>query len=167
MKIFILTALVIEGLLAATPTAPTLYGPLYWECVISNEISTDRNTEGWSSTAKDSLVGVDSIFLVKNYRLDPGYSYVAQLVDSVNADTVKIFSNTYDAGHNGSRILLQSSSVDSIKSDLSKTTQQIQLQTGLTVFGTRLDLIAYSYRATLKRLIKSFKLYRVKSALVK
>jgi hypothetical protein len=163
-KSILVIAALASFMYAAAPTAPTLYGPLSWECVVSNNIANTGNSQGWSSTGKDTLVGTDSIFLVKNYKLEPGYSYVAQILDSCNADTIKIFSNTY--GSDGST-LMSSVSVDSIKSDLSKTVQQIQLGSGLTVFGSRLNVIAYSYRATLKRLIKRFELYRVKSSLAR
>lgn len=152
------------GLFAAAPTAPTLYGPLDWECVLSNNIANTGNSQGWSSTGKDTLVGSDSIFLLKNFILKPGYSYVAVTVDSVAADTVKFFQNVY--GSDGVT-LISSASIDSIKSDLSTTKRQIQLTAGSSVFGTRINFIAYSYRATLKRLIKRFELYRIKSALVK
>jgi len=155
---------------AAAPSAPTLYGPLIGE---SNYIvtypSTIGNAQGFS-TGKDTLVGADSIRFLNKMKLDPGYVYYVNVVDSL-VDTVKIRQDVY--GMDGST-LISTGMIDSIKSGSGASTstnyQTVALTANSTVFGSKVTLTGIVHAGTpgtLRALIKYFSVIRIKSALAK
>ncbi len=148
---------------ATAPTAPTLYGPVKWDCFIANNISGTSNSQGFSTTVKDTLVGADSIYLVKKYALESGCTYIVQIKDScAAADTVKFMQKVYAPD---GTTLMSSVSIDSLIGTNEGGVAQFQLTVGQTVFGAKLDFIAYSWISALKCLIQRFEIYKIKSAL--
>lgn len=152
-------------LFAAAPTAPTIYGPVQAECILANNICVTGNSEGLHGTGKDTLVGADTLRLLNKFKLESGYTYIAQLTDSAGvADTVKFLQYTY--GSDGST-LINTVSVDSIKGADDVGGVNIQLTCNSAVFGSRVTLSAIKWIATLKTKIYRFELWRVKSNIAK
>jgi hypothetical protein len=146
---------------AGAPSTPTMYGPLRGECVLSNNIFSTSNSEGLHSTTKDTLQGADTIRLLNKYKMEQGWSYIAQLTDSAGAaDTVKFMQYTY--GSDGST-LMNTVAIDSICGADDVNGVNIQLTAGQSLMGSRLTLQAIKWIATLKTKIYRFELWRVRS----
>lgn len=101
-------------LFAATPTAPTLYNNTSASVEYHANIYKTSNPMGAVSTGRDSLVGVDSIILLKKVPIDPKFLYRLQVLDSGGiADTSKYEIQYFFGDKNGTEYKTASTLIDS------------------------------------------------------
>jgi hypothetical protein len=101
-------------LFAAAPTAPTLYNNTSASIDYAANIYKTGNPNGAVSTGRDSLIGVDSIVLLKKFSIDPKFLYRLQILDSGGvADTSKYEIQYFFGDKNGTEYKTASSLIDS------------------------------------------------------
>jgi hypothetical protein len=100
LSVFTLVLFAVSVVMAALPTAPTLYNNNDYDVIKSNNIYTTANDQGLNASGKygrDSLVGKDTIWLLNKFPIQPGYQYIAQVYDSAGLlDTIHYKSTMYD-----------------------------------------------------------------------
>lgn len=150
---------------SASPTAPTLYGPVKFECVYSWNVRTAAapSIPGiyTPSAPKDSIVGAaDTTVLLNKFKIEPGWDYVIQMNDSNGAaDSFYIEQTVYGSDNSTKMSVIK---IDS--TGPSSTYKAIQLTVNNTVYGSYVTIKAYKLVATLKAVINRFELYRRKAA---
>ena len=90
---------IVGAIMAAAPTAPTLYNNTDASVVLSNDIYAVGNSQaGNNGTGRDSLKGQDTIVLLNKYPVDARYQYVAQIWDSTKSTDTLHYEIQYYSG---------------------------------------------------------------------
>lgn len=145
---------------AASPTAPTLYGPVKAECIYSWNVRTASapSIPGvYTPTAlKDSMVGADTIILLNKFKVDPGWDYVIQMSDSNGAaDSFYIEQSVYGSDNS---TIVNVTKIDS--TGPSSRYKAVQLTVNSTLYGPSITLKAIKTVATLKAVITRFEVWK-------
>jgi hypothetical protein len=132
-KILVVLAVVLFGLVsvqAAGLTAPTIYGPSYWECVYGAN----------ASASEDTLADLDTLIFagLKKKSLDAGYEYAVSVKVTIgSADSIRYELLSY--GSDGST-LMNTTGIDTVSA--STTDKIFVLPIGKTVLSNVITLKA-------------------------
>ena len=121
---------------AAGLSAPTIYGPTYWECDTS-----------FNHTAADTIRGADTLTLLTKYRFEPGYEYALRMkVTTPAADSVQFEYLSYGEGAGSGRdTLFEQAMFDTVAA--SATTRTAVLPIGKTVLTNVATIRAIGWTA--------------------
>lgn len=142
---------------AAAPTTPTIYGPMNWQIAPrTNASGTQTNcvSGAWvyNVAAGTSINGTASLTLFTKMPIEPGWSYIVEMKDSIGAgDSIQIQMLRY--GSDGST-LMETSYIDTLVA--STTCKTFSIPLGLTKYGNCITVKAVGLTSGIYK-----KVYRV------
>jgi hypothetical protein len=147
----LITIMAVSALFSAEPTTPTIYGPMNWEVHKRNQEALPGGTAGaWvRSTPLRFASTADSVLFTK-VPIEPGYSYLLSILDSVVTDSVRIYAKVY--GSDGTT-LMKTLDIDVISA--SETHLTVSIPVGLTLYGKCVTIGVIGVGATGKKITRA------------